>query len=701
MRHGLGRMLVLSVVAGALGCGNSNETDPNNNNNNVTNPTITLSPSAPQSATAGGQAITFTATVNPSGSTVTWTLSGSGSISATTGTTTSYTPPASLSTAEAATLTASTPGASGNVTASVTINIAPTPVGVTIAPSSTQSVVAGGAAVPFTATATGTTSAVTWSLTGPGTLSTTSGATTSYTPPAAAAVSSATSATLTASVSGATASVTINIAPAPASITIDPPSATVVAGGATQAFTATLVNATGSITWALTGPGSISVTSGNGTTYTPPTAGSVTSATTATLKASSGSLNSSATITINPADSITVAGTVLGENGLPADNCTVAIVGRQNAVTDSQGKFSIANVTVPYDLAVVNTSLKLAVIYQGLTRPDPYVYFWGFNPGTQRTAVSVSGTLNNSHLVNTALPFPRAAPAVVTFGSPQVASAVLATGVVPAAFNFTNLQWYGGATVTGTLSALQWDWDSNSLPTGNWLYGSTSDVGISAGGTLANQVLAMTPLAPTSVTGSVNTVPNMTLRQKAVQVDFPSGGFVPIVIHTDSTAAFSYNTPSVSSTVATLSVVAIATLATNEVSFSFRKKLATNASNVVLDLRDPPVLTNPVDLGTNIGYSDEFRWTKFAGGVQVMVVTAGATDPWYAVFTMSDRTHLPQLSTFGISGMDLPAATQYQWSVFGEAPFTSIDDAAGPGLWFPSGDAVYEGDSLLWKFTTR
>jgi hypothetical protein len=179
---------------------------------------LTISPSSP-SAMAGGPPVTLTATLTNASGTITWALVGVGSLSSTTGTTVSYVPPTSAAAATTATVKAS----GGGVTAEVTISIAPdgsggTPSITITGPSTTQ---AGGAAVTYTATLTGGTGTITWSLTGgPGTLSTSSGATTSYTPPET--VASATIATLTASAGGATSSFTITVTPAspPATITV-------------------------------------------------------------------------------------------------------------------------------------------------------------------------------------------------------------------------------------------------------------------------------------------------------------------------------------------------------------------------------------------------------------------------------------------------------------------------------------------------
>lgn len=74
------------------------------------------------------------------------------------------------------------------------------------------------------------------------------------------------------------------------SLSVSPTSRRVVAGGSPVNFTSTLVDATGTVSWALSGPGSIDPTTGSSTSYTPPA--SVGAATTATLTATYGVITS-------------------------------------------------------------------------------------------------------------------------------------------------------------------------------------------------------------------------------------------------------------------------------------------------------------------------------------------------------------------------------------------------------------------------
>jgi hypothetical protein len=254
------------------------------------NPLVTLSVSAAQpSVVAGGGPVAVTATLTGSTATITWSLSGVGSLSTTSGTTTNYTPPATVTADQSVHVTAAAAGKTATadiiVLKGITLTVSPT----------SLTVVAGSAATLFTATLSGSSDPITWTLTGVGSISTTSGATTSYTPPASLVVQD--TATLTAGAAGKTASASITIKPEPR-LSINPTSQVATAGGWGVIFVATLVNSTTGITWVLTGSGRLSTTFGTTTTYQPPA--TLAASETVTLAARSSGLEVTAIILVNP-----------------------------------------------------------------------------------------------------------------------------------------------------------------------------------------------------------------------------------------------------------------------------------------------------------------------------------------------------------------------------------------------------------------
>jgi hypothetical protein len=550
-------------------------------------------------------------------------------------------------------------------------------------------------------------------LTGPGAVSPASGTSTTYTPPATAAA--ATTASLTASADGYTsAQVIISVGVPAVTITIAPPGPlTVQCGAAATSFQASLTGATGAITWELTGPGSLSATNGVTTNYTPPPSASCTPGP-ASLKASGGGVSATVSITVPVPSTITVSGVVVGENLMPASNCSVAIKGRPVATTGDDGKFTISGVTAPYDLVAVNTSLRLAVMYVGLTRTDPHIYFWGFTPGTIYRSGTVEGSLGGSQVAAAAPPgylAPR-----VTFGATNPAAFGVTTALaaaVPATYSFSSIAWYGsgagsGAT-TGQIDALQWQVDANLFPTGNYLYGSRTNVALANGASLSLQNVTLGTVAPHSFSGNVSVLgSNSTLYSKYAWVDFPTGGYVPIVADLSAQTSFSYVTPAIAGPNASISAQAsVRQLVPSEgynYSYAYKEGLATNASNVVLEVQDPPNLSNPSAGGADIDYLTEFRWQTYANALQIAVIYPQASGPAFAIFTMAGSANIPNLTEWNIDGMGLPHTTPqtvYNWYVLGEGPFASIDAAAGVGLWFPTGGVQNVGDSLTRTFSAK
>lgn len=228
---------------------------------------ITVSVGPKTANVAGGQTQTIVATIlNPNNTGVTWTLSGTGCTGTACGAlsnpggnnnqgwTIDYTAPLSIPSPATVTVTATSkddPTKSDSATMTVTAAV----VSVSVAPSTPTVIL--GATQQFTATVKGSTNtAVTWSVTGRGTIS----ASGLYTAPDTFAPITTTPATATVTATSqadntktGTATVTI---PA-VTVAVSPKISNVILG-ATQQFTATVTNATNkAVTWSLSGPGSV------------------------------------------------------------------------------------------------------------------------------------------------------------------------------------------------------------------------------------------------------------------------------------------------------------------------------------------------------------------------------------------------------------------------------------------------------------
>ena len=350
----------------------------------------------------------------------------------------------------------------------------------------------------------------------------------------------------------------------------------------------------------------------------------------------------------------------------------VVISGRPSVITAADGTFSVAGVTAPYDATVVNATTKESIVYKGLTRPDPTLLFLGSAPGTPRSA-TLSGTISGGAFTPNQ---PADHITGVVFGSAEASGSDTLSGAVSGAYDLGTVSWFGPATTTGTIHALQWQRNAAGLPTSYKGYGVKTGVALSDGGTFTGQDVTLTSVAGANLSGSVSVPSGYTLSDKSLTVSF--GPNANIGVFTDSTATnnFSYVTPNLSGIRVVLS--AIATASTG-VALSFKTGLAPNASGVSLSVPAAPELGLPADAATNITPSIDFSWSASSGSVYVVGFYGPPGQPSYSVVTAANTTRIPDLGSLGLA---LPAATGYAWQVLAYSPFASTDAAAGPeGLW--------------------
>jgi len=270
-------------------------------------PTVGASMDVSKPIYAGDAKIRFSVSLNPLGPTplslkprslpaeeskVEWTLEGPGQLDPIKGAFTDYTLPVSVTSQTQVSVSAQYQGRISKVS----FNVLPKPLAptLTLSPSS-GSFTAGATGTAFTATLLGSTEALSWTLTGIGTLSSTTGKTVTYTPPSS--VSKTETATLTVRAGSLSQSATLTITPQP-TLTISPSSATFTAGNAGQSFSATLENSSETINWSLEGVGKLSSTTGKTVIYTPPS--SVTKEEVVKLSARAGIAINEVTVKVSP-----------------------------------------------------------------------------------------------------------------------------------------------------------------------------------------------------------------------------------------------------------------------------------------------------------------------------------------------------------------------------------------------------------------
>lgn len=368
---------------------------------------------------------------------------------------------------------------------------------------------------------------------------------------------------------------------------------------------------------------------------------------------------------------IKVVGKVVDRNTQPVGSAAVVITYGttptvKTATTDSSGNFTVDGVEKPYNASVVSGTT--ALVYKGLNRTDPTLVFLSLTLSTPSSA-TLSGTISGG----AGFPEPANHKTRVAFASPEANDATTAN-TTTGAYSMGTVSWFGGATTTGTLHALQWLFDGTGLPTDYKGYGSKTGVALSNGGAFTGQNVALSGISEASVSGNVGVPTGYAMTSKAMDVAFANRARIAVLSDTSSSASFTYTTPNIAGATVNLTTTLNkgATVSVRTV----KTGLAVNASGISINPVAGSELSLPATAATNVGYSNIFSWSQFVGGVHIVAFNSAGPD--YIVITSDTSTSIPNLSSVGLA---LPASTPYTWEVFGIAPFASVDEAASTSTW--------------------
>jgi hypothetical protein len=379
---------------------------------------------------------------------------------------------------------------------------------------------------------------------------------------------------------------------------------------------------------------------------------------------------------------ITVTGKVITSTLVPVPNSPVVITGRPATTTDANGSFSVTDVTVPYDVTIVVSTSKLAIVYRGLTRPDPMLVNI-LALGSGANTATVGGTLSGGG--GYPEPATRTSRAYITSTDASAsATANATTGAYTSTFG-----WSGSTTLTAVLRALQWDKNAAGMPTAYTGYGEKTGVSITAGGAFASQNIAMTAAASQNISGTVTVPAALTLSSKSLGVTFSAGDNFTLGSESGTGTAFTYPVPVI--TGATFSVSAAATGAAGQ--GSIRKTgIAAGTANIAITIPTLPTQSLPVNAATGVDTTTSFSWAPVTSSIYLVLFNGPPNQPDYLVITSETSTKIPNLSSLG---MGLPQGIGYTWLVMGYGPYVSVDAAAG------SGGLISQGDALVSTTTTR
>jgi hypothetical protein len=363
---------------------------------------------------------------------------------------------------------------------------------------------------------------------------------------------------------------------------------------------------------------------------------------------------------------ITLNGSVKDIFGQPISGVSVIVKGKSPVITGALGSFTIEKVTTPYEIRLIISSFQTAVIYQGLTKPDP-VLLYPQATGSPKSAV-ISGKVPSTIGKVTKVFF-------ISGSKLFYATANTITGEYS-----IHAEWWGSEVAyTGKLQVLRWTANLSGIPSQYDAYGS-KDLTISNGGTFNDKDFTSSDFsdpAEQSISGSI-TLPatNYKLTQKSLGLNFENTCMLLAKeFGMDLTGNFSYTVPVISG--ATFEVDAEAEVPGDSRRTSFQKKcIACGTSGINLILTSAPQLNLPAHNGTGIDTTTQFLWAQGGGSginyVYIRPIMFG-TGPIYYIFTAGNSTSIPNFSP---QGLGLPVNKSYSWEVFQVTPLSSIDQTA-------------------------
>jgi hypothetical protein len=363
---------------------------------------------------------------------------------------------------------------------------------------------------------------------------------------------------------------------------------------------------------------------------------------------------------------ITVNGFVKDYRGNPVSGATVLIPGKATVTTTASGTFSIADVTTPYDISVIFSSYKTAMVYRGLNKPDPKLLYMDYLPAT-----SFSGTISGT------VPVVTGKSTIVCFVDGSISySATMDT--TTGAYSITP-NWYGTTdSLVGNLFILRYGVDASGLPIEYDAYG-TKTLTLKNGATLTAQNFSAPDLvnpSESNISGTIVRPSDYIVSSRSLYLRFNNAYIALGSESSPSSDNFAYTVPSIQEI--TFAVYARASK-TSGSSFMYsvlmKHDIVANSTGVSVPLYAPPSLTIPLNNSTNIDTLTQFTWSQGDGaGVNLMrVFPTSGSYPSYYIFTTGTVEKIP---SFSAQALGLPANTAYKWMIYRYYPLTSIDDIA-------------------------
>jgi len=372
---------------------------------------------------------------------------------------------------------------------------------------------------------------------------------------------------------------------------------------------------------------------------------------------------------------IVVGGRVIDFYRHPVPEVPVSI-GEQTVTTDADGRFSIAEVTPPYQVSLLldfvrdGVPARYGYVYQDLTRADPTLQVY---TALQQRAVD---SLDLSFDIPNFATDPQRA-VIFGFSSPdtEFADGSRDDGSVSI---LGALGWGGPVSTTGNAHALLLSRPGGTSAEGAapFAYEAHQATPLIA---IDDTVAALSLQIPTGGALDVGTIAGQvsgdTLgdRTNVVALRFADGTALPLVEESSAGEAFGYLVPNLPESVITLAV-SQGFFAPYAVAW---REVAAGQTGLALALPSPVRLGAP-QADAIITPETRFSWSSPSGGARTFLWHAELVDDtiYQGIFVATARTEI-ELPSFG-SALTLPPRSSSVWSVETHGDQPDVDAMTGP-----------------------
>lgn len=392
-------------------------------------------------------------------------------------------------------------------------------------------------------------------------------------------------------------------------------------------------------------------------------AGATGGITVVTVTATSGSLSDDATLSLE-VTSLTVTGRVETALSRPLSGATVAAQG-QTAFTSGTGDFTLAGLSVPYDLTVSSPADNGALhVYEGLSTTSLLLRpaFVAGLPAAPAFGATISGSV-----VGGALGADEVAIVCVEGLAVHIYGCdTLATG--ESAYTIDAL-WFDGAAVSAQIHAVRFTIDADDVPTAYLGYATVAANLDDGSPYLAD--LDFDPVTASTLTGTNAKPAALTNAALAVALRFGPNLSMPITTFTHLASDFQVLVPDIAGL--TYDVLYAAGDASNE-AYTWKTDIGLDAGELLLTEVTEPV--TPADGATDVDLTTEFTTTSAGGTVRTYIWEAVGSGPSIALTSTRANVTIPDPASAGFA---FPAGLDYSWSVRGHG-LGDVEEAAAGGI---------------------